>query len=341
MSRQPERLQLGPQETKEVLERYDVGAVTGVTPFKRGSRRSPKAIVRTLSGTYLLKRRAPGQDDMRRIQFQHAVQLHLEQHGCPVAGLHPTKDDGSTIVRRGSRVYELFHFIEGTRFDSSLEQAESAGRTMARMHEACMKWNGPPPSGVGYHGSPDVQRGLARIEERIESISLYCRPLQEIFIEAQAKVDRLGWSDLPRTIVHGDWHPGNLLFSGDEVVALLDFDSARQAPRASEFANGSLQFAMRFGASSGVALPESPHVPAVTAMQRGYDAGTFELLEDHECAMTPWLMIEALIVEGIVPLAMQGRFGHVPAPIFLQHMQRTAKWIMDNADDIIRRMNST
>ena len=76
-------------------------------------------------------------------------------------------------------------------------------------------------------------------------------------------------------------------------------------------------------------------------MQRGYDAGTFELLEDHECAMTPWLMIEALIVEGIVPLAMQGRFGHVPAPIFLQHMQRTAKWIMNNADDIIRRMNST
>ena len=186
MSRQPERLQLGPQETKEVLERYDVGDITDVTPFERGSRRSPKAIVRTLSGTYLLKRRAPGQDDMRRIQFQHAVQLHLEQHGCPVAGLHPTKDDGSTIVRRGSRVYELFHFIEGTRFDSSLEQAESAGRTMARMHEACMNWDGPRPSGVGYHGSPDVERGLARIEERIESISPYCRPLLAIFIEAQS-----------------------------------------------------------------------------------------------------------------------------------------------------------
>ena len=80
MSRQPERLQLGPNETREVLDRYDIGEVTDVTPCDRGSRRSPKSIIRSMSGTYLLKRRAPGQDNMDRIRFQHAVQLHLEQH---------------------------------------------------------------------------------------------------------------------------------------------------------------------------------------------------------------------------------------------------------------------
>jgi Ser/Thr protein kinase RdoA (MazF antagonist) len=339
MSRQPERLQLGPSETREVLDHYDIGDITDAAHYDRGSRRSPKSIIRALSGTYLLKRRAPGQDDMNRIRFQHAVQVHLEQHGCSVAGLLRTKGSGSTTVRRGSRIYELFHFIEGTRFDSSIEQVRSAGLAMSRMHEACMAWSGPSPSGVGYHGSPDVERGFTLIRDRIESIEIYCRPLQDIFSEAHARVDELGWADLPRTIVHGDWHPGNLLFRGDDVAALLDFDSTRSAPRVSEFANGSLQFAMRFGEPANVALPESPHLPAVIAMQNGYDAGTFEVLEDHERAMIPWLMIEALIVEGIVPLAMQGRFGHVPAPIFLQHMQRTSRWIRNNADEIIDRMS--
>ena len=338
MSTQPERLQLGPRETQEVLERYDIDEVTDVTAYEQGSRRSPKAVVRTLGGTYLLKRRAPGQDDMDRIRFQHAVQLHLEAHGCSIAALLKTKRNGNTLVRRGSRIYELFQFIDGTRFESSIAQVRASGAAMSRMHEVCMEWAGPTPSGIGYHASQDVDRGFTLIKDRIRSIELYCRPLQDLYAEAQARVDALGWSELPRTIVHGDWHPGNMLFRGEAMAALLDFDSTRLEPRVSEFANGALQFAMRFGEPIDVSLPESPHVPAIEAMRVGYDAGTFTMLEPHELAMTPWLMIEALIVEGTLPVATHGQFGHVPAPIFLQHMQRLGKWIREHADDIIERM---
>ena len=312
MSTHPERLQLGPRETQEVLERYDIGEVTDVTAYEQGSRRSPKAVCWNLGGTYLLKRRAPGQDDMDRIRFQHAVQVHLAPHGCSIAALLKTKQNGNTLVRRGSRIYELFKFIDGTRFESSIEQVRASGAAMSRMHEVCMEWTGLTPSGVGYHASQDVERGFTLIKDRIRSIELYCRPLQELHADAQAEVDALGWSlscHVRSCMVIGI--PATCSFAARRWRPCSTLIQARLEPRVSEFANGALQFAMRFGEPIDVSLPESPHVPAIEAMRVGYDAGTFTMLEPHELAMTPWLMIEALIVEGTLPVATHGQFGHV------------------------------
>ena len=58
------------------------------------------------------------------------------------------------------------------------------------------------------------------------------------------------------------------------------------------------------------------------AIRRGYDAGTFEPLEEEERAMVPPLMIEAMIVEGIVPVAMHGNFGDVQGDRFLSPCER-------------------
>jgi len=335
MPKQSARAQLGPRETAEVLDRFALDMVSEVRAYERGSRRSPKAIVRTLDGTYLLKRRAPGRDEADRIRFQHAVQVHLEQEGCPVAGLVRTKRNGNTLVRRGSRLYELFHFVEGTRCDNSLFQVEAAGATMARLHDACLDWEDPVAPGSGYHDCPDVAPAIDRIIDRIDDVEEVCRLVHGTFDAAGMKVNDLGWTRLARTIVHGDWHPGNVLFDHDEVAALLDFDSTRPEPRVSEFANGALQFAMRFGIGSEEPLPESMNLQALAAMQRGYDAGTFEPLENVEREMIPWLMIEALVVEGVVPIAMRGRFGNVPGKAFMEHLHRTISWIDSNHQEII------
>ena len=38
-----------------------------------------------------------------------------------------------------------------------------------------------------------------------------------------------GWTSWPKQIVHADWHPGNMLFRDNHVVAVIDYDSARHA----------------------------------------------------------------------------------------------------------------
>ena len=51
------RAELTPEEIEAVLARYDLGTVTNIEKHTRGSRRSPKVILTTDRGRFLLKRR--------------------------------------------------------------------------------------------------------------------------------------------------------------------------------------------------------------------------------------------------------------------------------------------
>jgi len=236
---------MGGHEVQEVLAQYDLGRVIEARAFRRGSSKSPKVRVRTLDDVFILKRCAPGQDDPDRVALRHRIVIAMQEHGCPIAAIVPTRDDG-TYVQRGSRLYELFGFVEGRRYGKGPRQARSSGYEMARMHDQFMHWDGPTPAGSGYHGLPGVEEALLQLPDRLcpddphrrRGIDTICRSLAALFGEAHGHIERLGYASSKRTIVHGDWHPGNLLYDGDDVVAILDFDSIRREPRTLDIANG-------------------------------------------------------------------------------------------------------
>ena len=45
-------------EAAEILSRYDIGTISSVRAYQRGSSRAPKALVESERGEFLLKRRA-------------------------------------------------------------------------------------------------------------------------------------------------------------------------------------------------------------------------------------------------------------------------------------------
>lgn len=51
-----------------------------------------------------------------------------------------------------------------------------------------------------------------------------------------------GYASLPQLTVHGDYNPNNLLFTGDNVTGLLDFEYARKTARLMDLANGFMEF---------------------------------------------------------------------------------------------------
>ncbi|MDG2200601.1 MAG: phosphotransferase [Phycisphaerales bacterium] len=346
MAQPDERARIGRHEIQEVLGHYDLGQIYQARSFERGSSKSPKARIKALEGEYLLKRCAPGQDDPDQIQQRHQIQLSLQEQGYPIAGLVRTMDDGS-FVQRGSRVYELFHFIQGRRFNRSTSQAKAAGYEMARMHDHFIGWKGESPSSRGYHGKLGVMESMQRLPDRLSpddphrhrGMLAICRSLSKLFADAHDRIEALGYSQLSRTIVHGDWHPGNLIYEGNDVAAVLDFDSIRKEPRVSDLANGLLQHTMQIGDLDDVDhWPESLELPLLDAFRTGYDEGTFEPLEQNELAMIPWLMIEALVVESIAPIAERGRFGSIPGDRFLRHIEREIGWIRPRVQELVSRM---
>lgn len=337
---QAERERFSPDELAVVLSHYDLGVIFSAKEFARGSRKSPKLLLRTERGRFLLKRRATGRDDPFKVAFAHALLSHLIRRGVCVAAMVGTRDEHNSMLQLDGRIYELFRFVDGQAYDGSLDETSSAGETLARYHAAVAdfrsEWS--PPEG-SFHDSAAVRSGLNAIPtttaghdsvigREAELLSM-TQELYERYDAAAAAVHACGFAAWPATIIHGDWHPGNMLFRGRAVVALLDLDSARVQPRVVDIANGMLQFSILRGQDAPSEWPAYFDEARMRRFLLGY-SDEQSLAADMRSAC-PHLMIESLIAECVVPIAITGSFGRIPGFGVLQMVRRKVRWLVENA----------
>jgi homoserine kinase type II len=164
--------------------------------------------------------------------------------------------------------------------------------------------------------------------------------IRQQYENSAEKVQKLEWNSLARQIVHGDWHPGNMLYDDTEIIAVIDFDSLRFQPRVTDVANGALQFSMRMGTAQNVeSWGEGFRGHTIQSLVQAYDQFSQIPLLPSERAMIPDLMVEALIVEGVIPIWKTGSFGNVKGSSFLRLVEKKLKWLepkMQRVIDIIQ-----
>lgn len=334
------------EELGEVLSHYDIGVIKSAKEFTRGSRRAPKLVLETPSGRYLLKRRAVGRDDPVRVAFTHALMMHLQSKGFPVPAIIGTCDDDNSMLQLGHRVYEMFEFIDGERCGNSLEETMRAGQTLAYFHAAVCDFRSEwqPPVG-SYHRAPNVRAGLNAIptvsagnDSVIGHEEDLLQLTQSLHEDYQAAADAAA-ERIPvvarETIIHGDWHPGNMLFRDGRVVAVIDFDAARRQPPVVDVAYGMLQFSILRAATAPDLWPDFFDEARMRRFLAGYRDEAGELDPAQRLAV-PDLMIEALIAEAALPIAVTGSFGRLPGFGVLQMVARKVRWLQENADRMRR-----
>ena len=331
-------------EVTEVLARFDLGPIRRATEYPAGSRKAPKLLLETEAGRFLLKRRAIVRHPLPRIRFGQALQRVLERFRFPVAGLVRLREGDETLLVHDGNAYELFRFVEGTRFDRSDDACVQAGETAALLHRYLVGHSAEGLEPASFHGSHTVTTALRTAIDSIASVDpaadlpevdAQVRALAVAYAEASARVEAMGFADLPPVTVHGDFHPGNLLYALGRVAAVLDFDSARREPRVVEVANGMLQFAQpgRRGVSP-LEWPAKLDRVRLRAFMVGYASATDAPLSPAERAMIPWLMIEAMVAESIIPIANTGSFADLPAGPFLATVVRKCGWVRERAEAI-------
>lgn len=344
-----DRARFSPPELQEILRHYDLGTVRQATEFRRGSRRSPKLILETDRGRFLLKRRPWTPRTVQRVTLAHALQKHLAAFDFPLAPLVPTADTGETAIITSDGIYEMFVFVDSVPYRASLELTYHAGLTLARFHTDVATFTPPvPPPRNTYHDVNAVRTGLNAIPGSISShesvigqeaelLSLTAW-LHDRYDEASERVAAAGIDRWPVQMIHSDWHPGNMLFSEHGVLAVVDFDSVRLAPRAIDLANAALQFSIVGGSRDVDAWPDFLDLSRLKRFLLGYDA--VSAASPDEARALPWLMVEALIAEAVVPIAATGSFGRIQGFGFLKMIRRKVQWLLENMEHILAVLTS-
>ncbi len=341
-----------PFELAIVLSHYDLGVIRSIGRLRRGSIKTPKLLITTGRGQFVLKRRSSEQADPVRVRFAHAVQTRLAASGFPLPPLVPTRPmaaseaSHSLFVIKG-RSYELFRFSAGQGYDKSTMQSFAAGQGLAMFHNVTAPLASaaePANSGVplSYHDNETVPAVLREFALRLPDGS-DANELANMYEAAAERVNTAGYERWPVQVIHGDWHPGNALFHGDRLVAVIDYDTARLGRRVLDIAAAAIQFSIMIIPGDPAQWPDELDEARLTAMLRGYESLTdaeghpLEHISRAELTALPDMMVESLIAETAAPIAATGAFGvHGPGKM-LSVTRRKAKWIVDHA----KRLTST
>ena len=339
------------EELAIVLSHFDIGVIDTVQEFPRGSRKSPKLLLRADTGLYLLKRRARGRDDPFKVAFTHAIQLHLAEQGYKLPRLIGTRRDNNSMLQFRGAIYELFEYIKGVSYDNSLEATQEAGRALAQFHTLLHHYTPEyEPARGSYHAARSVAACMDQIPATLQHVDpataqtqaahIHHLPrfLHDSYKQAAAKVNEQGMPDWPMQVIHSDWHPGNMLFRGPKLVAVLDYDAARIKQRVIDLANGMLQFSILGGGDDPSQWPEFIDETRFRRFLLGYESVEYCTISKAELKTIPWLMIEALIAESVIPVAATGSFARMDGVGFLLMVERKVRWLQNNIDHLVQML---
>ncbi len=325
-----------------VLSHYDLGVIESITEFKRGSRRSPKLGIVTDSGKYLLKKRATDRGGLERVTYTHAIQDHLAKKNYPLPRLQSPRETDETVLTLGESLYEIFEYVSGHPYSGEPAETRAAGRVLAEFHTALADFPDRRSfASCGYHDALGVQTGLNAIPASVSAhdsaagedaeVLALTSFLFEAYTAAADKVEKAGYPEWPESITHSDWHPGNILYKRGEVLAVIDYDCAKPGKPTCDIANGALQFSI-VAAGAPDSWPDHLDVVRIREFLSGYEECT--PIDETHAEMLPYLMIEALIAEAVLPIAATGTFGRYGGYGFMQMVRRKVRWIQAHADQL-------
>jgi homoserine kinase type II len=220
---------------------------------------------------------------------------------------------GDTFVELDGQFYELHAYIEGQPYDPQRRgHLAAAGAMLASYHAAV---TGFAPEGLHRSGtlySPAfLEEALARLVEawRLGRDSELAHALGELRGHALDLDGRFS-SHAPshQLVIHGDYYADNLLFDGDRIVGVVDYDKACWQPRVVELAEALVYFASsRPGHLNRLVYPGFLEWQPFTLFLQSYarvvvpDRAELEVLPDYVRAIWLSMSLVRLLERGPRP----------------------------------------
>jgi hydroxylysine kinase len=243
---------------------------------------------RTLDGVVTLKVAHPG-DRIDVIELQTAALAHAAEAdpGIPLQRVLPALD-GTTLVTTRYRIARVLTWLNGALLHDMPQNRKvlgEAGTVLGRLNRALRDFE-----------HPAADRELAWDVARVAELRPYAdEPLMlhmlDRFDEEVAPV----LPDLPRQVVHNDFHPANVLVDarrGTTVTGVLDFGDVVRTARVCDLA-----------VALAYLVPDAPPPwPGVRAFREGFES--IVPLDDAERAVLPLLVAGRTLMRTVINRAM-------------------------------------
>ncbi|WNO53324.1 homoserine kinase [Stakelama saccharophila] len=259
-----------PTETlRDFLTRFDAGELRSAKGIAEGVENS-NYLVDTTTGRFILtlyEKRVSAED----LPFFMALLDHLAARDQPVP---PAIADraGREIHELAGRPACLIRFLPGVSVTRPTPaQARSAGAALGRMHAALGDFDRVRPNSMGLESWRPLLDRCGGDLDRIAP-DLFAR-----IDTALAQVTAAWPAGLPRSAIHADLFPDNVLMLGDEVTGLIDFYFACTDLRA-------LDLAIMHGAWAFDDAGRTLERDVSHALMAGY-AEAFGLRDDERAAL--------------------------------------------------------
>ncbi len=231
-------------DVERALASYNLGPVRSVRPASHGVV-NETAFVETSAGRYVIRR---NQRKIGRasLTLRHRLLTWLRAGGFPAPRLIPT-EHGETALELDGRIFEVFTFIDGDEFNPErIAHLSGTGTVLARYHSAIADFPDPPPSQGPRYSTSSLAGLIERIMQRdmMGDLTVPLNWYDRRAADLRHTLSEQGYEGLPQVLIHGDVHRDNLIFRGDTVAALIDFDQVTIDARLVDLADALVDFAV-------------------------------------------------------------------------------------------------
>jgi homoserine kinase type II len=233
-------------QLEHVLQHYPLGQLTSACRIEQGFV-NDHWMLTTTEGRFFLKRLNPLLRQSNLVSAQHQLVQHLHRADFPAPRIVPTRT-GHTLLTLDGEWYEIQEYIEGEPYNHDRPaHLHEAATTLGRYHTCVEPFTPQALRSPGDLFTPPVIRNnlsnlidLWGIDQERESAKLAGR----LSIEISHLAARFAaHGTLRQLVTHGDYYGGNLLFDGDRIVGVVDYDKAQWQPQIAEVAEALIYFA--------------------------------------------------------------------------------------------------